>query len=1180
MGFYGNITNTSNTTFSFDRIYPNRLSMDANANNDGIFIGRYVLVEYDQDAAYPNVFLKDNQYYSSPNAEALTRVRFLSGERYDYIPTTDEYPIKGKQYYIKIEDSYIPADIKTDTKFEDLEITYYEKVESVDGVYEEEIVQVQEISTDDKGHTIYINIGFYECNGFVTENSIKYATFKKITKDPTAKSNYIQNFAIDEKHQDAEQQKSFKGYDSTVWVKSSIVNESGTLITKYVNIADLNSVVPTFDIAADAPTMEPITPHFDADSTNVYYKLHVQTPFGFRVKEELDENKSDVETTHYTTTYNKQNNTMNTGIGQSVNASIYYNQKGFDPNAKNSHVKDDNEQELPNYIKIEPTGKSSNYNNYSHQVSNYYKEIGKIKEEDWKQNTYYYLSNNEFKLSVSWSNITYYIKEEVGDIQEFSLHLPAIGNMMSDAWDIIHGPNRDNAQTDINSSLQGRLDSFTAMEKDAIPMKRNADGTFVGSRINGNNFKEVANNAILKESLSTSFDEDDAWIRTEINTTGLDNKNKLSGISIHHTFHEDNTNYDFSTNKNVDGIESENESDKIKLYTPKVDAAGHVVGKSIETVTLPYGYKHFKTDGLSSKDIVDDLYSTVNYTSTEDTKTTGDIANSSVAHNTQDILTINPHNKWIQTKIENTENDGDILTIAHEIHSIDERYDSNTNLNSLSVDNENEEGNLTIYDWDYDEAGHINKKRKHTYTLPYAFKYIDVTNDGKEKIAAPASTTGTHAADNTQDTLKLTTSNKWILLDGNSEDVIQFGHLLKTVPTTTSTQSLSDEVSQTITFEVYNDSFDEAGHHNGRDTKTITMPFGYGKIKGDTGSTEATATFDELTISANDSWIATKVSDDQVNITHTGPVVTSVTNKSNIVNPNFGSTFTIEDWHFDSKGHMHTSGKTHTVQFPKGSIEHPTATSNNSEIITSLSFVPESGKISYQKDNSSTLKLTTDYTNNGIGAGNIAGGDSLNTAFAKLEKQIMQEANTRATDILKEASDRDTAIKTAIADLVDSAPDNINTLGEIVAWLDNDGDEKIDIIKDIASNASKIEEEIGRATEAEQGLQDRIDALGTAAKENKEYFATAAQGSTADTTAATIATYGDIVTHNHSEYATAAQGELADNALPKDAEFIYTEEFKDTETNEILIPEVKMTIEQLVKKVAELENEIKILKGE
>ena len=47
MGFYGNITNTSKTTFSFDKIYANRLEMDnACANGDGVFLGRYVLVEY------------------------------------------------------------------------------------------------------------------------------------------------------------------------------------------------------------------------------------------------------------------------------------------------------------------------------------------------------------------------------------------------------------------------------------------------------------------------------------------------------------------------------------------------------------------------------------------------------------------------------------------------------------------------------------------------------------------------------------------------------------------------------------------------------------------------------------------------------------------------------------------------------------------------------------------------------------------------------------------------------------------------------------------------------------------------------------------------------------------------------------------------------------------------------
>ena len=45
MGFYGNITNTSRTTFQFDKIYPSRKTMDAACREDGVYNGRYVLVE-------------------------------------------------------------------------------------------------------------------------------------------------------------------------------------------------------------------------------------------------------------------------------------------------------------------------------------------------------------------------------------------------------------------------------------------------------------------------------------------------------------------------------------------------------------------------------------------------------------------------------------------------------------------------------------------------------------------------------------------------------------------------------------------------------------------------------------------------------------------------------------------------------------------------------------------------------------------------------------------------------------------------------------------------------------------------------------------------------------------------------------------------------------------------------
>ena len=61
MGFYGNITNTSKTTFTFDKIYSNRLQMDNSCTSDGIFLGRYVLVEYGLPATQYLVGYLDNK---------------------------------------------------------------------------------------------------------------------------------------------------------------------------------------------------------------------------------------------------------------------------------------------------------------------------------------------------------------------------------------------------------------------------------------------------------------------------------------------------------------------------------------------------------------------------------------------------------------------------------------------------------------------------------------------------------------------------------------------------------------------------------------------------------------------------------------------------------------------------------------------------------------------------------------------------------------------------------------------------------------------------------------------------------------------------------------------------------------------------------------------------------------
>ena len=59
MGFYGNITNTSKTSFTVDVIYPNRRTMDASKDTDGVYAGLYVLVEYSEAPSLPILYKKE-----------------------------------------------------------------------------------------------------------------------------------------------------------------------------------------------------------------------------------------------------------------------------------------------------------------------------------------------------------------------------------------------------------------------------------------------------------------------------------------------------------------------------------------------------------------------------------------------------------------------------------------------------------------------------------------------------------------------------------------------------------------------------------------------------------------------------------------------------------------------------------------------------------------------------------------------------------------------------------------------------------------------------------------------------------------------------------------------------------------------------------------------------------------
>lgn len=891
MGFYGNITNTNKTQFTFDRSYPNRAIMEERIAVDSIYLGRYVLVEYDLDThdtldTFLRVFYRksgsDDEFFTSPTFEEETRVKWTD-------KAAANNPHRGEGNAV-VTDQIIYVEIPVTP--------------------EENIRDTQQI--------------FYKCINSKDSSVVgDTAIFERVVNNETP---YTTNYNID-----VSRYGQGRGYDSTVWQK---VYTNDT--EKFVMIAELNSVVPTFDLSADAPTMEPITPHFDADSTNVYYKLHWQPQWGLRVAKLEEGAISDADTMWLKETYDPATDKKTkwyfngeTWIEyedeeeiKQIAAAIYYNAAAFEEQLDSTRIDTQDTSDINkhndglNYLTILPTG-SSGYKYNTHDGSGE--------------------------------------KRSAKDIQEMRVNFPAIGNMMSDAWDIIHGPNRNDSTSE---SLQGRLDFFTDhIEGNEIPVQSAKGRYLVGTKINGNTQHPVETDTILEEALSTSYDEDDAWIQTSINVEhSYENPNyHQNAISIHHTFHPQ-TDTDTYADKNGDPLsegqesgENNNDSDVLTLYTPKVDAAGHVVGHNTEHIILPYGYKFFKTDGLNHLDN-GDLYTEVN-NSADGANTSSASADASdiAADNTKDTFTINPYNKWIQTQL----GEDDQLLIAHEIHAID-TVKQNTNLNTDHVALSQIDGdNIILQDLEFDAAGHVILNRKHEYTLPYGYKIIKVTNN--EEVDEPETTIveAGQIADNTQDTLTFSASNRWIKFDNSVEDTIQVGHRLGEFITTngnvttpnklygleqnedhTKSDVNRGDLDNDNTFEVPCFSFDEAGHITEARTHTVTLPELFNKINVVGNSTnvndstytagliEADNLNDTVTLAPGNKWIelTARPLEDTVGFSHYVKAFSETTGSIDYNNAgaaNENKQFQIQDITWDEAGHLVASKRT-TYQLPDG----------------------------------------------------------------------------------------------------------------------------------------------------------------------------------------------------------------------------------------------------------------------
>ena len=106
MSFYGNIANGGKTNLTFDKVYPNRMQMDLRAQVDDVFVGRFVLVEYDDNTfAYREGFMSETSIPTD-----TTQSYYIYTDRTFRIPYKVVEHKVNEGYGVQVEGLY-PGDI-------------------------------------------------------------------------------------------------------------------------------------------------------------------------------------------------------------------------------------------------------------------------------------------------------------------------------------------------------------------------------------------------------------------------------------------------------------------------------------------------------------------------------------------------------------------------------------------------------------------------------------------------------------------------------------------------------------------------------------------------------------------------------------------------------------------------------------------------------------------------------------------------------------------------------------------------------------------------------------------------------------------------------------------------------------------------------------------------------------
>ena len=363
------------------------------------------------------------------------------------------------------------------------------------------------------------------------------------------------------------------------------------------------------------------------------------------------------------------------------------------------------------------------------------------------------------------------------------------------------------------------------------------------------------------------------------------------------------------------------------------------------------------------------------------TNSTGNTT-SVVADSVADTFTFATANKWLTISGANN-----TVTFGHITSGVTAGsygLAANETIATLDVDNVFEVPYFTV-----DQAGHITAASTKTVTIPENFTKITVDNadTGTNNLNTA---TGTVEANTLIDELHLQTANNWLRL-AVSDHTIKIGH--KTITPTETTPTV-DFNSNTTTFTADEVSWDGAGHISSRAKTTYTLPYGWkvvsvvNNLTAVTGLTAANASatattpIDTLTITSNNKWLLLAANNKSITIAHalTGNGVISNKGTGSAVTTQYGMKFKVPYISIDEAGHV-TSLSDIELTMPSISLSNGTG-----NVVTSLSLNTTNGAFTETRADIGTL-LITGYAIAQAGSA-LAATDSLNAALGKLEKRL------------------------------------------------------------------------------------------------------------------------------------------------------------------------------------------------